>query len=312
MSAYKSFRISKTPLWIVIGAAIIGAFAAFLHPATPASSAGQSVITEFAAGFAEYLYYSAGFFALFWIILHRFLPNRQIARRRWPKLSQISRELLFSVCSQFVMLGVGAWIAFGETAIVANMYSDIGQYGWAYFAFITFMLFAVDDTVFYWAHRWMHHPRLFKAFHRVHHESTDPTPFTSFSFHPLEAVILALEGTALILMLMVLPWHPVALAIYGLGSLLFNIIGHLGYEIYPASWNRIPILRWKTTAMHHYLHHQMVGGNFGLYFRWWDKMCGTEFADYEARYDRFFAAASRKSSPRLETISTHLPDASQA
>jgi sterol desaturase/sphingolipid hydroxylase (fatty acid hydroxylase superfamily) len=34
----------------------------------------------------------------------------------------------------------------------------------------------------------------------------------------------------------------------------------------------------------------MVRGNYGLYFRWWDKICGTEFPDYEARYQALFAA----------------------
>jgi Delta7-sterol 5-desaturase len=312
MAATKSFKLSKTPLWIVIGAALAGLIAGFLNPATPEKSIGELVANMFTLSISEYLIYAVGFFAAFWIVLHRFLNKRQLARRRWPKLSQIGREVLFSICAQFVMLGVGAWIAFGDTAVNANMYSDIGQYGWAYLALVTFILFAVDDTVFYWCHRYMHHPRLFKAFHRVHHESTDPTPFTSYSFHPLEAAVLAAEGTVIIVTLAILPWHPVAVGIYGIGNLLFNIIGHLGYEIYPANWNRIPVLRWKTTAMHHYMHHQMVGGNYALYFRWWDRWCGTEFKDYEERYDRFFAAASQQSAPRLETISTQLPEASKA
>ena len=49
----------------------------------------------------------------------------------------------------------------------------------------------VHDTWFYWTHRLMHHRRLFKLFHRVHHESTNPTPWAAYCFAPLEAMAQA-------------------------------------------------------------------------------------------------------------------------
>jgi Delta7-sterol 5-desaturase len=105
---------------------------------------------------------------------------------------------------------------------------------------------------------------------------------------------------------MFLPWDTTALAVYGFGQIAFNLIGHLGYEVYPANWNQLLMRRWKTPGLHHYLHHQMVSGNYGLYFRWWDKWCRTEFADFEARYDRIFATSSSKSEACLHTASTRL------
>jgi sterol desaturase/sphingolipid hydroxylase (fatty acid hydroxylase superfamily) len=284
-----NFSFSRTPLWLVLGTAGLGAAAATFHPDGTHASI-MALLTNFNEnGVAEYLTYTIGFFGLFWVILHPLLKRRQLARKRWPRLSQISRELLFSLCAQFTMLGVGAWTAFGDNAMAANMYTDVGDYGWAYLILLTFAFFAIDDTQFYWLHRAMHHPKLFKHFHRVHHESTDPTPFTSYAFHPLEAAVQATGPLVIIVFLMMVPWHPAAAIIAGLGNLLFNLIGHLGYEIYPAKWLKIPLLCWKTPALHHYLHHQMVGGNYSLYFRWWDIWCGTEFRDFEARYDRIFA-----------------------
>ena len=312
MITMKFVKLSRTSAWVAVGAALVGLIAAVVHPDAPKVSISTFIADSVLGDIAEYLTYAVGFFALFWFGLHRWMAARQLSRRRWPKLSQLSRELLFSLCSQFIMLGVGTWIAFGDNAVAANVYVDIGEYGWAYFGFLTFVLFAVDDTVFYWSHRAMHHPKLFEAFHRVHHESTDPTPFTAYSFHPLEAIVLTIGPLALTPVLMFLPWHPAAIIIYSFGNILFNVIGHLGYEIYPSRWNRIPLLRWKTPAMHHYLHHQMVGGNYSLYFRWWDKICGTEFKDFEARYDRLFAAASPQSSPDLDMISTHQRETSNA
>jgi Delta7-sterol 5-desaturase len=292
MTMVKLIKFSRTPVWVPVVAAALGLTVAAVHRSDAGTSLRDLVTDVGGNGFGEYLIVSMVFFGLFWLLLHRFFKQRQLSRRRWPRLSQVSRELLFSFCAQFTMLGVGAWLAFGETAMNANMYLKIADYGWVYFTAVTFLLFAVDDTIFYWTHRAMHHPRLFRTFHRVHHESTDPTPFTSYSFHPLEAAVQAIGPLALIPLLMVLPWHPIALVIYAFGNLLFNMIGHLGYEVYPANWNRIPVLRWKTPALHHYLHHQVVGGNYALYFRWWDKWCGTEIKDFEARYDRIFAPAN--------------------
>lgn len=280
------FKLSSTPAWIAVSAALAGLVATAALDQRGMASIAALVSDIGSNGVGEYLGLSIAFFLLFWLGLHQWLRSRQLSRRRWPRLRQISRELLFGVSAQFVMLGVGAWTSVEFASVEANRYAEIGDYGWLYLAFVTFVLFAADDTVFYWTHRAMHHQRLFDAFHRVHHESTDPTPFTSFSFHPLEAVVQSIGSLVLVPVMMLLPWHPLALLIYSIGSISFNLIGHLGYEVYPRGWTRLPVLRWKTTALHHYQHHQMVGGNYALYFRWWDRWCGTEFRDFEARFDR--------------------------
>lgn len=169
-----------------------------------------------------------------------------------------------------------------------NMYLQLGPWDVIYVPFVTLVVLILDDTYFYWTHRLMHHPMLFERVHRVHHESVDPTPFTAFSFHPLEAIVLGIGGLSILPAVLLLPWHPIAVIAAGTFSTLFNVIGHLGYEIYPRGWTRFPILRWKTPGYHHYMHHQRVQGNYGLYFRWWDRLCGTEFKDFESRYDRLF------------------------
>jgi sterol desaturase/sphingolipid hydroxylase (fatty acid hydroxylase superfamily) len=39
-------------------------------------------------------------------------------------------------------------------------------------------------------------------------------------------------------------------------------------------------LGWITPVSHHHFHHARNRGNFGLYFTWWDRWCGTEDTDY--------------------------------
>ncbi len=50
-------------------------------------------------------------------------------------------------------------------------------------------MLAAHDFYFYWIHRWMHAPALYRFFHEVHHRSFNPTPGAAFSFHPLEVLL---------------------------------------------------------------------------------------------------------------------------
>jgi sterol desaturase/sphingolipid hydroxylase (fatty acid hydroxylase superfamily) len=50
----------------------------------------------------------------------------------------------------------------------------------------------------------------------------------------------------------------------------------MGWEAFP---NRIvhgPAGRWLITASHHQRHHRVYRCNYGLYFRFWDRICATD------------------------------------
>jgi sterol desaturase/sphingolipid hydroxylase (fatty acid hydroxylase superfamily) len=290
----------KTHVLVPVLAASAALGIALLHPAMGLQLDGWMIGQFVAEEIAGYLIWACGFFALFWVVLHGLLRKRQVSRRRWPRLTQVGREILFSLSSQFIFIAVAVWLAFSDGWGLGNMYTGMGDYGYWWLGATVFLVLVIDDTWFYWSHRAMHHPVLFERVHRVHHESVDPTPFTAFSFHPLEAMVHGVGSLSLLLFTVFLPWHPAAIALTGTLQMLFNVVGHLGYEVYPRGWNRVPVLRWKTPTLHHYMHHQRVGGNYGLYFRWWDKICGTEFKDFEARYDRLFETAPVAGRPDLD------------
>ena len=278
---------SRAPAWL----ALVGAgFAIILTVLNPLliSHVGEQLV-DFASETGKYLVFATGFFFVFWIALAKPMRNRKLSRKNWPKNTQMMREALFSVCTQFTFLAVDLWIAYLVPASRHHSYAQVSEYGWPYYLAILFAVFFVHDTYFYWMHRLAHHPKLYLWIHSVHHESTDPTPYSAFHFHPFEAILEGLASAPVLIIFLTVPWHESIPVVWGLGMLIFNVIGHLGYEIYPSSWHRIPLLKWKTVGLHHYLHHQMVRGNYALYFRWWDTMCGTEFKDFEARYDKIFA-----------------------
>ena len=64
-------------------------------------------------------------------------------------------------------------------------------------------------------------------------------------------------------------------------QLLYNVYGHLGYEIFPKWIIRSKIGNWLNTSTYHNMHHKHFKGNYGLYFRFWDKLLHTVNPDYE-------------------------------
>lgn len=147
-------------------------------------------------------------------------------------------------------------------------------------------LFAVmvvaHDTYFYWAHRALHHPLLYKRFHLAHHRSVTPTPFAAYSFSVGEATVMGM-------FVLVWQWFIPTPATVFLPFILFQIIrnamGHAGLELMPRWWLSTRLTRWINTTTHHDLHHAgSFNHNYGLYFTFWDEWMGTEHPEYRAKF----------------------------
>lgn len=134
------------------------------------------------------------------------------------------------------------------------------------------MLF-LHDTWFYWTHRWMHRPRPFRLAHAVHHASRPPTAWAAMSFHPLEALTGAVVVPALVF---IVPVHVAVLGIVLLVMTVMGITNHMGWEMFPRALVHSRAGNWLITASHHHRHHEQYKCNFGLYFRFWDRLCRTD------------------------------------
>ncbi len=133
-------------------------------------------------------------------------------------------------------------------------------------------LFA-HDTWFYWTHRWMHRPAVFRAIHSVHHASRPPTAWAAMNFHPVEAAIVGLFVPALVFVV------PIHVGVLGLVLLVMTVMGvtnHMGWEMFPRALVHSPAGHWLITASHHQRHHEQYRCNYGLYFRVWDHWAGTD------------------------------------
>jgi len=187
---------------------------------------------------------------------------------------QIRREIGWSLVSA-ALYGVPAgivawgWQHRGWTRIT----TDIHTFPLWYLPVSVLAYLAAHDTWFYWTHRAMHAPRLFRICHAVHHDSRPPTAWAAMSFHPWEALTGALVIPALVF---VIPIHAGALAAVLTIMTVMGIGNHMGWEMFPRTIVHGPLGRWLITATHHQKHHDAYRGNYGLYFRLWDKMCGTD------------------------------------
>jgi Delta7-sterol 5-desaturase len=186
-----------------------------------------------------------------------------------PKRRQLFAELYWSTVTSLIFAVIGAAMYWGWQQGVIKVDLDAGFLQSA----LTLVIYAViHETYFYWVHRLMHHPALYKRLHLVHHYSVKPSPFASFSFHPAEALLEALILPALILLI---PAHPTALIVYLTAMTLSAAFNHLGHELFPTGADQRFGWSLFIGAANHAEHHRTGSGNYGLYFTFWDKLLGT-------------------------------------
>lgn len=241
----------------------------------------------------RYIIGAGGIYLLVNIALAVRLASRKIRAKNPPK-GQIGREIFASIRTMLIFATVGFITLSGAEAGIFQLYFDIDTYGTGYLVFSTIVLIVLHDGYFYWAHRVLHRPKVFRAAHKLHHLSNNPTPFTSFTFNIGEAVA---NAVFLPLLLLVMPFHPLAIFIFSNHMMLRNAIGHSGYELFPANRNGRPMFDWMTTVTHHDIHHARFNSNYGLYFTWWDRWMGTEHPTY---HDQFGDAIRSKA--RLKAV----------
>lgn len=228
-----------------------------------------------------YLIFGIIVFVFVWIFLKKVWRWRRIQPRSEGRAHFFRHDILFSVGSILLAGLLTACITLLDKRGYMKLYSDFHAYGSFWGTTQIFFLIFFYDAYFYWTHRFMHHPKIYRWVHKTHHKSTDPSPLTIFSFHPFENLI---EFLPFLLLPMLIPiWWPM-LFLWQTLDLLNNVIAHFGYEIYPRQWLRLPILSFKTTSTHHNMHHEQFVGNYGLYFTFWDRWMKTEIKDYKQRF----------------------------
>lgn len=158
-----------------------------------------------------------------------------------------------------------------------KLYTDVHQFGIGFVVIGLVVLLLAHDAYFYWMHRLLHTRWFYRHVHFRHHRPSPPTPFTSFAFHPIEAV---LEFAFIIPMVFLFPFHPITLFLFANMMTAMNVWGHLGVELMPQRFLRKWYGSFFNSTTHHDMHHQYNKGNYGLYFSLWDHVMKTHHPKY--------------------------------
>ena len=206
---------------------------------------------------------------------------------------QMRREIIWSLMSAAIYGVPAGVIAWGwQNRGWTRIYDRLGEWPTWYWPLSVLLYLAAHDTWFYWTHRWMHRPRPFRIAHAVHHASRPPTAWAAMAFHPIEA----LTGAVIIpLLVFIIPIHVAALAVVLSVMTVMGVTNHMGWEVFPRFMWQGRLGGWLITASHHQRHHERYGCNYGLYFRFWDRLCGTDggIGDFTASHRRSAGAGGR-------------------
>ncbi|XP_077984885.1 fatty acid hydroxylase domain-containing protein 2-like [Glandiceps talaboti] len=148
----------------------------------------------------------------------------------------------------------------------------------------------VVEPTFYYSHRLLHHPLLYKHVHKVHHEWTSPIGLSCIYAHPIE--FMTSNITTVIAGPLLMGSHLVVHLIWFVIAIYSTSIAHCGYHF--------PLI--KSNEQHDY-HHYKFSVNYGT-FGLLDWLHGTDAmfrkSDQFKRHKTFFGIV-----PLSESIQTN-------
>ncbi len=199
------------------------------------------------------------------------IEDARIQSRR-PRRSDVAREVRQSLIALVLFAAYCVPLLWAYEAGLTAVYWDMSSYPLWWLPGSVIAAAILHDTWFYWTHRAMHMPGVFRFMHAGHHKSLTPTPWAILSFDPLETVP---QFAFFAMLIWLVPMHPAALFAYLMFDGLVNAAGHCGHELVPRAIRQNPRLWFLAAVVHHDLHHSRFNYNFGQYFTVWDRLMGT-------------------------------------
>jgi Delta7-sterol 5-desaturase len=200
-----------------------------------------------------------------------------------PSWNSIYKDVELSVFSAAVFSVGSAFVLSAYDSGQTRLYSNIDDRGLLYLGVSYAVVLILQDAYFYFTHRLFHHPALFKWLHEGHHRSRETTPWTSFAFDPLEAVI---QSLFLVGIVFVLPIHFITMIAILITMTVWAVVNHLRLELFSDSFPHHWFGKWFIGPAHHSVHHRKYSKHFGLYLTIWDKLLGTNDPRYDSKIER--------------------------
>lgn len=208
-----------------------------------------------------------GFLCQFLPFMQRFKIQRdkpETAEKQW----KCFKQLLFShFCIQLPMM-TGLY-PYMKMFNMPYLWEDMPR--WYDIAIKVFFCLVIEDTWHYWVHRLLHHKRLYKHVHKIHHNFQAPFGMTAEYAHPIETVVL---GFGFFIGILLFANHLVFLWTWVTIRLMETIEVHSGYDI--PYINPMHLIPGYAGVRFHDFHHYNFVGNYSSTFFWWDWLLGTD------------------------------------
>jgi len=207
---------------------------------------------------------SLSYFYLFVWNRTKFFPGKQDLPPDDVLSAQVREEIRISLWAFPFMAMYTLPFNYMEYLHMDNHYDNIDEHGMLYFVLSPFLFLLFADTCIYWIHRALHHPVLYKPLHKRHHTYRVTTPFSSHAFHPFDGW---LQASPYMLFAFIFPFHKV-----------LHLVLFIAVNIWTVSiHDRAPVLAnsFLNSSDHHDVHHRDFIYNYGQYFCFWDRVCGT-------------------------------------
>ncbi len=180
--------------------------------------------------------------------------------------NQVVDNMFWSLAS-----GVTVWTAY-EVLLMWGYANELMPYVsftenpvWFLLWFVVLPIWA--SFHFYWVHRLLHWPPLYRLAHSLHHRNVNVGPWSGLSMHPVEHVLYLSS----VLIHWVVASHPIHVFFHFYWNTLGAATTHTGYDgLLIKNKNR-----FQLGAFHHQLHHRYFECNYGNADFPWDKWFGS-------------------------------------
>lgn len=201
----------------------------------------------------------------------------------WPWESEpdwkekVYKGIKVTIINRFIVTGILGYLSYlaggGKTRVALEQVPSFP----VYVSQILFMILC-EDFLFFWVHKIMHYPFMYRNFHKVHHEFFNSiilacgynTPFEWIFGNLLPSIMggILLGGRA----------HLLSTLVFIALRLVETCEAHSGYDFPISVTKYLPL---SCSSSYHNHHHLVNIGNYGSFFVIWDSICGTNSYYFE-------------------------------
>ncbi|MEQ1724233.1 MAG: sterol desaturase family protein [Pseudobdellovibrio sp.] len=199
---------------------------------------------------------------LFTLLAYYFFTNGkryQLFQKKEFRPNQIQTEIKRSMLS-ILMFGL---LSFPMYEGLKSSFLNIKfEFTWVTFIVESFALFLWNEVYFYVSHRTFHF-KIFYKYHADHHYSHVPSPFSAYSFHWSEGIIL---GAVMPVIMCFHDFQFYSLMTLPIMSIVMNVLGHSNVDFNPDK----PMNSLLSFSKRHSLHHKIPHSNYGFFLPYFD------------------------------------------